>query len=408
MQSLKLAILIFITITLNQAAYSEVLSKPCPYDCLKAGYSKSNCKDYRIGNTCYLDLQQAATRKMILCLRSSDGTLRARNNCRQNEERVNLSSLIGETGPQGEKGEQGLQGTDGTLRVYGDGSAGSVNYSISSTFQESNPQFTDFTIANGVTLTVPSGTILRCSGNFINNGTINVSVGLRDTPRFAENGRTSSLINSSPQESPGGAGGQALPLGVAKQYLRTQISAAGNGFREAVDSGSDGAGSLTIICSGAIVNNGTITSDGMNSASQYRGGGGGGLIVLASGTSINNNGTISANGGNGGDFLATDANNTGHGPGGGGGGGIAHLVSPTIGNTGTILVNGGQGGTAGGAMSITGFIYSGGGGGGGSGGAGGNGGAVNPGNSGLENTAAGEDGEPGQILQTIADPVSLF
>lgn len=40
-----------------------------------------------------------------------------------------------------------------------------------------NFQFTDFSVAAGVTLTVPSGTVIRCTGTFTNNGTIVVNTG---------------------------------------------------------------------------------------------------------------------------------------------------------------------------------------------------------------------------------------
>lgn len=339
---------------------------------------------------------------------TSSGAIHAREKCKNGEQKLAQSELIGPQGLQGIQGAQGPQGADGVLRVYGDGSAGAKTFTSSTTFQDSNPQYTDVTIAAGVTLTVPSGVVIRCSGTFTNLGTITVLPGLRDTSRFGENGMNSNVAASSPLESPGGVGGAALPGGVAKSLLSLGLVAGGNGFRDSVDSGGDGGGNFTVLCKGALQNAGTITADGLNATTVYRGGGGGGFIILASASSVSNAGTIRANGADGGAFVATDSNSTGHGGGGGGGGGIVHLIAPSITTSGVIEVNGGLGGAAAGAGSITGFAYSGGGGGGGSGGKGGDGGIVNPGNIGDTSVAAAEDGNVGQILQTTADPASLF
>jgi hypothetical protein len=292
--------------------------------------------------------------------------------------------------------------------LYGDGSAGAKVISLSGTFEDANPQYTDFTVPAGVTLTVPSGTVIHCTGTFTNAGTIIVSAGGRDVSRFAESGRVASNARSSGQESAGGAGGAALALGVSRSLLRIGLLSAGNGYRDSGEIGGDGGGNFTVICQGAIVNRGEIRANGFDAGGSFRGGGGGGYIVLASRTSISNTGSLVAKGGNGGSLQATDSNSTGHGPGGGGGGGVVHMCAPSIGETGTIDVSGGNGGAAGGPGSVTGLLYLGGGGGGGSGGAGGAGGAVNPGDIGDDSVAAASDGEPGQIVQTAADPLGLF
>src|SRR5262245_28730335 len=84
------------------------------------------------------------------------------------------------TGPQGEPGDQGAAGApgaDGSVRVYGNGSAGARTISADESWLEggnppANIQFTNFTIDAGVTLIIPSGTVIRCTGTFTNNGTL--------------------------------------------------------------------------------------------------------------------------------------------------------------------------------------------------------------------------------------------
>lgn len=423
----KLILLLSLT---GSFVVAEPISHRCPFSCKTANLSNKECRDWRIGNKCFIEKIGPTRKAYVLCMTESTGVLRARTECAQEgEARINLSNFQGPAGPRGEKGEKGeagnagatgqtgatgpagptgSTGSDGSLRIYGDGSQGARIFSSSGTFQDANPQYTDVTVNSGVTLSVPSGTVLRCTGSFINNGTITVLPPLRDAPRFAEHGVIESSAASSGAESPGGSGGASLQPGVSKSLLRLGLLASGNGYRAPGDTGGLGAGSLTILCSGTVTNNGTITANGLNSVGSYRGGGGGGFIILSSLSSVSNPGVVNANGGNGGALLATDSNSTGYGPGGGGGGGIVHLISPSILTTGTVNINGGSGSAGGGAGAITGFLYYGGGGGGGSGGAGGNGGSVNPGNIGNNSALAGANGDPGQLIQTLADPTSLF
>jgi hypothetical protein len=63
------------------------------------------------------------------------------------------------------------------LRIYGDGSAGAKTVDASGTLLDTNLQYTSFTVAAGVVLTVESGTVIRCTGDFVNNGAINVEPG---------------------------------------------------------------------------------------------------------------------------------------------------------------------------------------------------------------------------------------
>ena len=78
------------------------------------------------------------------------------------------------TGPQG---AQGPARADGSVAVYGDGSNGAAAIASNTTFTNVNAQYTSFTVNSGVTLIVPTGAIIRCTGTFTNNGTIVVDVG---------------------------------------------------------------------------------------------------------------------------------------------------------------------------------------------------------------------------------------
>ncbi|MCA9245180.1 MAG: collagen-like protein, partial [Phycisphaerales bacterium] len=82
---------------------------------------------------------------------------------------------IGPQGPAGPQGVAGEDGADGQLRIYGDGTAGDVvvtaDAALADLNADGNLQFRDLTIDAGVTLDVPGGTVLRCSGKLVNNGT---------------------------------------------------------------------------------------------------------------------------------------------------------------------------------------------------------------------------------------------
>src|SRR5262249_18807353 len=78
----------------------------------------------------------------------------------------------GMTGMNGMNGTNGMNGSDGQLRIYGDGSAGAKVVAASTTLADTNLQYTDFTVHNCVTLPIPSGAVIRCSGTFTNNGII--------------------------------------------------------------------------------------------------------------------------------------------------------------------------------------------------------------------------------------------
>jgi len=326
---------------------------------------------------------------------------------------------------RGPQGEAGTPGADGQMRIYGDGSAGPLTISADTNLDITdypNWQFTDITINAGATLTVRSGTVLRCTGTFTNNGTVSIMafasggriLGAADTtyvaairganPGVAKAQAQNGAVTGTADEAAGGLGGSGVSETEASQILMPGPAAgggsgaAGNGAAIG-EFGSSGGGSLVVLCQTAIVNNGTINANGSGNSG---GGGAGGIIVLASPTSVTNSaaGVISANGGNG---EASDEN---EGASGGGGGGIVHFVSPVINivNAANVTAAGGTAGSN--AAAATAATRSGGGGGGACGGNGGAGGDVSGG--GGDAAGAGSNGSAGYVLQTVADPTSLF
>src|SRR5262245_20628358 len=114
----------------------------------------------------------------VFC-KSKKGALKVRATCKAKETQLNLADF-GAVGAPGTDGADGADGADGQLRIYGDGSAGAKTVAADETWvaaaAPTNPQFADVTINSGATLTVQSGTVIRCTGTFTNNGMIVVSV----------------------------------------------------------------------------------------------------------------------------------------------------------------------------------------------------------------------------------------
>lgn len=345
----------------------------------------------------------------VLC-RRKNGIVVARSACRKKEAPLNLADF-GAAGPAGPPGAAGAPGADGQLRIYGDGSAGDVVVSANTTWDtlgaNGNRQFRDCTVAAGVTLTVPSGTIIRCAGRFTNEGTIVVGSGalgglgagsgivpgtgvsLR-VPGAGLTGPDTFLVS-------GGSRGIGLPRERAA-VLRDPSPGGGGGSYLLDSNGGAGGGGLLVLAQGAFVNSGTIRADGEGGDEGGAGGGGGGVVILASATSVATTGAVRAKGGVGSQAVGN------RGAGGGGGGGIVQLVAPSISvDDGTIDVAGGDGG-AGSTASAGDRI--GGGGGGACGGDGGRGGDIvnapfntmNPGNNGAE----------GHVIETQSSPTALF
>jgi hypothetical protein len=295
--------------------------------------------------------------------------------------------------------------------IYGDGSAGARTVSADETLSDENFQYTNFTVEAGFTLTVPSGTVIRCTGTFTNDGTIVVLTGAEGgrqsgfsggidgtyappEPGVSKRGASNGEFGDNTITRAGGLGGIGLGAAEARSIVRPGIKAGGGAGGAFATDGSAGGGSLVIRARGGVVNSGAIRADG-ESAGNRSGGGGGGIIVIASDGAIANSGTISADGGDG-------RNNDGFaGIGGGGGGGIIHLLSTNV-TAGTTSVAGGAAGAN--AGNVTSNPRQGGGGGGACGGGGGSGGSVS-----AANTAnAASPGSAGYVLTTNASPAALF
>jgi hypothetical protein len=274
--------------------------------------------------------------------------------------------------------------------------------------------FGNFTVNSGITLTVPAGTTIRCTGDFTNNGTIAVLPGARggngaqsdytfnyrafahpgDSYGAAGNGGHDLAVPASGDIQLWGLGGKGIPgVAAASNYNLFHIGGGGGG---AGVSGGDGGGLLKIFCKGAIVNTtaGLIQANGADGANTS-GGGGGGIIVLTSKTSIENAGALEANGGNGGISRVFAYG------GGGGGGGIMVFVSPNNTNTGTVSVSGG---TAGAQTELPTGTYSSGGGGGGA--CGGDGGIGGSNTNGTVNAPL--NGSDGYVLPITGNPESML
>jgi hypothetical protein len=304
----------------------------------------------------------------------------------------------------------------------GDGSAGTLNIAANtdwtSTFP-TNTSFTDCTIAAGFTLTVPAGTVIRCTGGFTNNGTISVASvgnngyffiyaqgsntmqqqGIGDAYSQAGEPSYSRDFGTTPTILSGGFGSSGIPQAVAVSSWNRFRMGGSAGSAHQAGSSSSGGGLLKIMARGAIANTGQITADG--TVGSQGGGGGGGIVVMASLVSVTNasGASIDANGGAGGAFQSNN------GAGGGGGGGIVVMVAPTIDNAGTVNVAGGAAGTPNPtAGAVASAQSSGGGGGGACGGNGGNGGQVL--STGEANAAS--DGLEGYVIELLANPATML
>lgn len=313
-------------------------------------------------------------------------------------------------------GPRGPQGDDGELRVYGDGSAGAKVVATSGTYSNVNSMHTDFTVESGATLSVPSGTVIRCTGSFENNGTIVVPSGLtggnvngQDStsimpslaaplPGVSLRAAASGEFGNSSADRSGGSGGVGISAFQARQIRYPGPHGGGAGAGGFTFSGGAGGGTVVILCAGPIVNNGTIRADG--SAGLIGGGGGGGIIILASKTSVTSpaGSSIIAKGGDG---AASSVNTA---AGGVGGGGIIHTLAPEVDISATTLSvsHGGAGGIL---TDVTGSIRSGGHGGGACGGFGGKGADIEAGSTTSGTTTAGTNGH---VLISELDPTGLF
>jgi hypothetical protein len=314
----------------------------------------------------------------------------------------------------------GVAAAGPSTSLYGDGSAGHLTVSSTGTLgvdvaADSNFQFRNFTVAPGVTLTVASGTVIRCKGAFTNDGTIVVSPG--DHGGIAHGGARApagqgvahrpaghGAVGDVESNTLGGEAAPGLEAPEARSLRHVGPSAGGGGGSSGIfGAGGRGGGSLTVLAAKGVTNAGAIHADAEYAPgliSPGDGGGAGGVILLASRTFVTNQGTISARGSDGEDGSL--APGPVHAGGGGGGGGIVHFLGPNV-AAGQVDVSGGLGGS--GTAESPASLRSGGGAGGACGGDGGQGGSVAPGAS---PGGAGQLGDPGHVLQTLADPTSSF
>lgn len=309
--------------------------------------------------------------------------------------------------------------------IYGDGSAGPLTISVDTDWQMNPPtsyEFTDVTIAAGVTLTVPSGVTILATGTFTNLGTIEVqtwggagSISYQDEPlpdggagpivtvsvfepargvasRAARNG----VVTRGPG-APSAHGGYKMPTAAARRLIRITEEGGGAGGSACASPtsclGGEGGGAFSVRAAG-VVQAGAIHANGGAATLECAGGGAGGVIVIVSAVSISV-GAITARGANGGSngFGAACAG------GGGGGGGIVHLVAPQVGPTTSVDVNFGNGTHYGWPVPYPPITASAGGG----GACGGHGGS-----SGGLPSGYGGPGGLGLVLTTQKNPASLF
>lgn len=298
--------------------------------------------------------------------------------------------------------------------VFGDGSAGSLNITSNTDWSTSAPanlnfQFSSITIASGATLTVPSGTKLRSSGDVSIAGSINVS-GTERNIGISTSGWNSGIARSYPGT------GDYIAYGILPASVLSLVNipsygggAGANGGVGSLSYAGEGGGSFAIYGGGtiSIAATGSINANGGNAftgvgssvtSSNGCGGGAGGVVVLLSKAGISNNGSVRANGGAGSDALAGTSSRPG---GGGGGGGVALLLGPSI-TAGTVEVNGGA---AGNNLVTTGISGSRGGAGGASGGNGGAG-SIASSSTGISLPAAGSAGIFRSI--TTSNPENLY
>lgn len=243
-------------------------------------------------------------------------------------------------------------GGGSSCSAFGDGSAGNKVVSSNENWSTSVPNngnvnFDNLTINSGVTLTVPSGTIIRTQSNFVNNGTIVVLEGLPE-----------SKWSGHPDE---GFGSRA---GISRSQFRAHSNeelrhltflgpiggsnGATGGNTGLTARGGSGGGTLTIRAGGTITNSGTINAIGGNASVEPSGstisgsgGGGGGFILIVAEGTVSNTGSINVQGGNGGAPGDADDDHAG----GGGGGGMVHFVcSNALSVGGTVNVSGGGAG----------------------------------------------------------------
>lgn len=342
------------------------------------------------------------------------------------------TGLVGPQGPKGDTGSQGLQGESGALALaYGDGSAGNFTLSFTQTrsFQAgiypqpagANLMFHNVTI-DGM-LIVASGTTIRATGDIIigQDGSIVVS------PDFQIQTLNPSQKGIAMSASFNYLGGKGLDKGRTSLVSRADLLGGGSGFRSTTNPdilGGDGGGRLILAAKGNIIIRGYIDVNGRQGINNSiptinrpagaptpvagGGGGGGGVISFISrGTiTVDTNGRIFANGGNGAPGWNGSSPVAGqmYGGGGGGGGGIIQFLSantPVIVNPVNVQVNNGTAGVSAVSGTATTLVQTGGGG----------GASAGDGGEGTKSTLsadASKAGATGDIITVKADQPELL
>lgn len=307
----------------------------------------------------------------------------------------------------------------GFTRIYGDGSAGNLLSSGTSTLAATNTSYQDISITGG-TLSVPTGTVLRCTGSFTLAAGATIQVlrapdpatlpasananaviqGLPGLSGFTGGG---TLGNAGSGDRMGGPGGRGIG-GLAAAQLRDPGPLGGGGSTPTrlqgpgSSAGRSGGGTLVVRCAGPVTIQGTLVAAGAAGAAGGGGGSGGGVVILASGTSVTTTGgTVDVRGGAGGTGGTRSAN------GGGGAGGVIHVMAPQLAVApGDVLLTGGLALAPGVDVSLS--PSRGGSGGGGSCGNGGDGGFVDA----INVPDWAEDGGGGCLIQTPASPLAAW
>lgn len=321
----------------------------------------------------------------------------------------------------------------GQIALFGDASSGDLTLTADADWSAPGAapallNFANLVVPAGVTLTVPSGVVLRCTGDVLIDGAIVGTGGAvgGDLDFNAENADLFQFpalrapdagvargpagfgeIDDAGRDARPGTGAVGLNA-LQARMLRANPFGGGGG---AGDGAGTGGASITLIARGAITLNGSISCNGGPALGSGGGGGGGGVVILASNVAINLAGAVAARGGPGGAVgtisIGSDANAVpvvAVAGGGGGGGGIVHLVAPSIAiaPNAAVDITGGAGGL--GLRTVAPITRMGGGGGGACGGNGGDGGAVLP-----DNTAGtGVSGASGHFHQSVVPDLLAF
>ena len=260
--------------------------------------------------------------------------------------------------PPGPVGPAGPVGAAGTSGAYGDGSAGALVINSNTDWSTTPPtnlnfQFSTITVAAGATFIIPSGLVLRCSGNVVVAGTIVVGTAARMTSNAGFRGVAHPGISlAAPDAYPGSQPGVGVPKLMSLSVPLGPFGG-GAGIRySGQSSGGEGGGSFAILAQGTLTVTGAIRAEGSRGGETTSGadnaagggGGGGGLVTLLGKGNITVSGLLSVKGGDGGDaYRCTSCTYAAREVvgGGTGEGGIIRLYGSAISATGTLAINSG-------------------------------------------------------------------